>query len=114
MGCPRQATTGRDRHFSLTARFTPTSSKATGSIVFLTAARGRSPSCKPRARSTIPTDCGAFGPNKLLMVEGETKGNFDLITIDGDNAKIETIKVGFDELVSFVQVGDLIRCLTCR
>jgi hypothetical protein len=25
----------------------------------------------------------AFGPNKLIMVEGETKGNLDLITIDG-------------------------------
>ena len=56
----------------------------------------------------------AFGPNKLIMVEGETKGNFDLITIDGDNTKIETIKGGFDEPVSLVQVGDSIRCLTCR
>ena len=30
------------------------------------------------------------------MVEGETKGNLDLITIDGDNANIETVKGGFD------------------
>ena len=52
----------------------------------------------------------AFG-NKLLMVEGETKGNLDLITIDGDNAKIETIKGGFDGPVSLVQVGDQIYVL---
>jgi sugar lactone lactonase YvrE len=52
----------------------------------------------------------AFG-GKLLMVEGETKGNLDLITIDGDNAKIETIKDGFDGPVSLVQVGDQIYVL---
>ena len=52
----------------------------------------------------------AFG-NKLLMVEGETKGNLDLITIDGDNAKIETIKDGFDGPVSLVQVGETIYVL---
>lgn len=53
----------------------------------------------------------AFGPNKLIMVEGETKGNLDLITIDGDNAKIETIKNGFDGPVSLAQVGDQIYVL---
>jgi sugar lactone lactonase YvrE len=52
----------------------------------------------------------AFG-NKLLMVEGETKGNLDLITIDGDNAKIETIKDGFDGPVSLAQVGETIYVL---
>jgi sugar lactone lactonase YvrE len=53
----------------------------------------------------------AFGPNKLLMVEGETKGFLDLITIDGDNAKIETVKDGFDGPVSLVQVGDTVYVL---
>ena len=53
----------------------------------------------------------AFGPNRLIMVEGETKGFLDLITIDGDNAKIETIKGGFDGPVSLVQVGDQIYVL---
>jgi sugar lactone lactonase YvrE len=53
----------------------------------------------------------AFGPNKLIMVEGETKGNLDLITVDGDNAKIETIKDGFDGPVSLAQVGDQIYVL---
>jgi sugar lactone lactonase YvrE len=52
----------------------------------------------------------AFG-SKLLMVEGETKGNLDLVTIDGDNAKIETIQDGFDGPVSLVQVGDQIYVL---
>ena len=53
----------------------------------------------------------AFGPNKLIQVEGETKGNLDLITVDGDNAKVETIKDGFDGPVSLVQVGDQIYVL---
>jgi sugar lactone lactonase YvrE len=53
----------------------------------------------------------AFGPNKLIMVEGETKGFLDLITIDGDNAKIETVKDGFDGPVSLVQVGDTVYVL---
>ena len=45
------------------------------------------------------------------MVEGETKGNLDLITINGDNAKIETVKDGFDGPVSLVQVGDTVYVL---
>ena len=53
----------------------------------------------------------AFGPNRLIMVEGETKGFLDLITIDGDNAKIETQKDGFDGPVSLVQVGDTVYVL---
>jgi sugar lactone lactonase YvrE len=53
----------------------------------------------------------AFGPNKLIMVEGETKGFLDLITIDGDNAKIETLKDGFEGPVSLAQVGDTIYVL---
>jgi outer membrane protein assembly factor BamB len=48
----------------------------------------------------------AFGPNKLLQVEGETKGTLDEITVSGDSAKIETIKGGFEGPVSLVQVGD--------
>ena len=35
----------------------------------------------------------------------------DLVTIDGDNAKIETIKDGFDGPVSLVQVGETIYVL---
>jgi len=46
----------------------------------------------------------AFGPNKLIQVEGETRGNLDLITIDGDKANVETIKNGFDGPVSLAEV----------
>jgi sugar lactone lactonase YvrE len=48
----------------------------------------------------------AFGDGKLIMVEGATKGNLDLITVTGDKAQIETIKGGFKAPVSLVQVGD--------
>ena len=53
----------------------------------------------------------AFGANKLLMVEGETKGFLDLITISGDSAKIKTVKSGFEGPVSLAQVGDTVYVL---
>jgi sugar lactone lactonase YvrE len=53
----------------------------------------------------------AYGPDKLLMVEGATKGNLDMITISGDKAKIDTIKGGFGGPVSLVQVGDTVYVL---
>lgn len=46
------------------------------------------------------------GPNTLLMVEGEGKGNLDLITIKGDTANVETIKGGFEGPVGVAKVGD--------
>jgi len=48
-----------------------------------------------------------FGPNSLIMVEGEKVGTLDLITISGNTAKVETLKDGFDGPVSLVQVGDV-------
>ena len=48
-----------------------------------------------------------FGPQLLLMVEGEKVGTLDLITVSGDFAKVETVKDGFDGPVSLVQVGDV-------
>lgn len=53
----------------------------------------------------------AYGPNRLLMVEGETKGNLDVITVNGDDAKVETIKGGFEGPVSLAQVGDMVYVL---
>ncbi|MBV8592361.1 MAG: hypothetical protein JO212_20270 [Acetobacteraceae bacterium] len=53
----------------------------------------------------------AYGPGKLLMVEGETKGNLDLISISGDTANIETIKGGFEGPVSLAQVNDTVYVL---
>jgi streptogramin lyase len=46
-----------------------------------------------------------FGPQSLIMVEGEKVGTLDLLTISGDSAKVETVKDGFDGPVSLVQVG---------
>lgn len=54
-----------------------------------------------------------FGPNSLIMVEGEKVGTIDLITISGNAAKIETIQGGFDGPVSLVQVGDVAYVLDC-
>jgi sugar lactone lactonase YvrE len=53
----------------------------------------------------------AYGANRLLMVEGETKGTLDLITVSGDSARIETVKAGFEGPVSLAQVGDTIYVL---
>lgn len=53
----------------------------------------------------------AFGPDRLIQVEGETKGNLDLITISGDEAKVETIKSGFEGPVSLWQVGQTVYVL---
>jgi len=53
----------------------------------------------------------AYGADRLLMVEGETKGTLDVITLSGDSAKVETLKGGFEGPVSLAQVGDTIYVL---
>jgi streptogramin lyase len=53
----------------------------------------------------------AYGPDRLLMVEGETKGTLDVITVSGDAAKIETLKGGFEGPVSLAQVEDTVYVL---
>jgi sugar lactone lactonase YvrE len=53
----------------------------------------------------------AFGANKLLMVEGETKGFLDVITVSGDKAQIDTVKDGFAGPVSLWQVGGTVYVL---
>jgi hypothetical protein len=52
-------------------------------------------------------DLRKFGPQSLLMVEGEEVGTLDLITLSGDSAKIDVLQVGFDGPVALVQVGDV-------
>jgi hypothetical protein len=52
-----------------------------------------------------------FAPNKLLMVEGETKGTLDLITVSGDEAQVDTVKGGFAGPVSLWQIGDTVYVL---
>jgi hypothetical protein len=46
-----------------------------------------------------------FGPQSMIMVEGEKIGTLDLVTIN--SANIETVQGGFDGPVSLVQVGDV-------
>ncbi len=46
------------------------------------------------------------GADKLLMVEGETRGMLDLITVKGDTATVETVQSGFQGPVGVTQVGD--------
>ena len=113
MGCSRQAAAGRHRHTSDGSvyanlfegdgiyRVPVNSDGSAGKITKLETSR-------PLYHSD---GLKAFGPNQLIQVEGETKGNLDLITVDGDNAKVETIKDGFDGPVSLSQVGDQIYVL---
>ncbi|MBN9559763.1 MAG: hypothetical protein J0H14_03415 [Alphaproteobacteria bacterium] len=42
--------------------------------------------------------------NKLLLVEGA--GRFDLVTVEGDNARIDTIKEGYDGPVAVTRVDN--------
>ena len=78
---------------------------ADGSVVTIT-------ELQPQGRLPItPTGSGRSALQADFEAQGETKGNLDLITVDGDNAKVETIKDGFDGPVSLVQVGDTIYVL---
>ncbi len=53
----------------------------------------------------------ALGPNTLLMVEGETRGTLDLITVSGDSAAVYTVKAGFQGPVSLWQIGNTVYVL---
>ena len=44
-----------------------------------------------------------FGTNTLLMIEGG--GRLDMITVSGDDAKVDPLKGGYDVPVSVVQIG---------
>jgi hypothetical protein len=48
-----------------------------------------------------------YGGDRLLMVEGEGVGRLDIISVSGDDAKIEVVKSGFLGPVSVTQVGDV-------
>ena len=55
-----------------------------------------------------------FGPHSLIMVEGETIGTLDLITISGDSAKVETIQGGFDGRFRSYRWAMSLTCSTVR
>lgn len=52
---------------------------------------------------SLPDSLRSYGVNSFLMIEGT--GSLDLVTIDGQTAKIQTIKDGFSGPVSVTQVG---------
>lgn len=49
----------------------------------------------------------SYEGNKLLMVEGEGVGRLDLITVSGDDAKIDVVKSGFEGPVAVTTVGHI-------
>jgi sugar lactone lactonase YvrE len=57
------------------------------------------------SRSLFHSDGLRAAGNRLLMVEGETRGFLDLITVSGDDATVKTVKEGFEGPVSLAQVG---------
>ncbi len=48
-----------------------------------------------------------YGGDKLLMVEGEGVGRLDLITVSGNDAKIDVVRGGFLGPVSVTPVGNI-------
>ena len=53
-----------------------------------------------------PDGMRAYGKNGLLVVEGANAGRFDIITLNGDNANVKTVKSGYKQPVSVWQIGD--------
>jgi sugar lactone lactonase YvrE len=53
-----------------------------------------------------PDGMRAYGNNGLLVVEGANAGRFDIITLNGDNADVKTVKSGYKQPVSVWQIGD--------
>ncbi len=60
---------------------------------------------KPSRVLDHPDGMRPLGPNAFLMIEGG--GRLDKVTIDGDAAKIETLRDGFKVPVAVWQVGDV-------
>lgn len=50
----------------------------------------------------LPDGMRPYGKNTLLMVEGA--GSLDLVTIDGDKARIDTLKQGYDGPVAVTRI----------
>ncbi len=68
---------------------------------------GRITKLKTRAGFEHPDGMRAYGNNGLLVVEGGDAGRFDMIKLNGDNAEVTTIKGGYKQPVSVVQVGNI-------
>ncbi|MDB5608862.1 MAG: hypothetical protein JWP25_5762 [Bradyrhizobium sp.] len=53
----------------------------------------------------LPDGLRKLGDNTFLMIEGE--GRLDLVTIDGENAKLEVVKDGYKGPVAVTQIGQM-------
>ena len=67
-------------------------------------AAGAVTALKPSRPLTNPDGLRRYGEGTFLMAEGG--GTLDLVTIAGDEARIETLKDGIAGPVSVTQVGD--------
>jgi sugar lactone lactonase YvrE len=52
----------------------------------------------------LPDGMRRLGDNTLLMIEGT--GRLDLVTVDGDKARIDTLKEGYDGPVAVTRIGN--------
>jgi sugar lactone lactonase YvrE len=59
---------------------------------------------QPSQALTQPDGMRSLGKNEFLLIEGA--GRLDQVTIDGDNAKIEVLKDGFNGPTAVTQVGN--------
>jgi sugar lactone lactonase YvrE len=59
---------------------------------------------KPSQPLSRPDGMRSLGKNQFLMIEGA--GKLDYVTIDGDNAKIEVLKDGFNGPTAVTHVGN--------
>ncbi|HVV45735.1 MAG TPA: hypothetical protein VHC72_11025, partial [Bryobacteraceae bacterium] len=58
---------------------------------------------KPSQKLSRPDGMRALGKNQFLMIEGA--GRLDHVTVDGDSAKIEVLKDGFNGPTAVTRVG---------
>lgn len=59
---------------------------------------------QPSQELSRPDGMRSLGQNEFLLIEGA--GRLDHVTIDGDNAKIEVLKDGFNGPTAVTQVGN--------
>ena len=67
-------------------------------------AAGEITELKPSRPLILPDGMRPYGAGRFLMVEGG--GTLDLVTVEGDAARIETLKDGLAGPVGVTQVGD--------
>jgi len=66
---------------------------------------GKVTELQPSQKIALCDGLRRYGSNQLLMIEGT--GSLDIITPEGDNAKVQIVKDGFKTPVSVWQVGNI-------